>query len=349
MLPYLVHVLSLLLFSIHATAYSVGPQSAVQTLWRFPPGRRVENLCELPGGSIAVTLTTEPTLYYVDTKRPGTEPQAIKHLPSFTSLLGVALINRFTLAVVAGNVTNFVGVPGSFYVYLLTLSGKEIRRYHFPTAVLLNGITTLPHDPVHILLAGSTLGVVWRLNLFTGRVDQAIFDPCLHPGDPSGPFPLPGVNGIDAHNDYLYFTNSNKNFLGRFPIAWNGSATGEHEVLSHPLTPENVYDDIYVTDDNQLYVTQVAGDTINRVWLNSKTNEWEQQVVVGLPGDPPVERPTSAIVTSDYKNMYITTSSFGGGQILKVDMRERSNVWAEVANYMSYIFGSPNQKTISSL
>ena len=348
MVPNLIHVLFLLPFSIHASAYYVGRQSIVQTLWQFPPGGNVENLCELPGGSLAVTLTSEPTLYYVDTKNPGTEPKAIKYLPSHSCLLGITLLNPFTLAVVAGNVTNFVGVPDSFYIYLLTLSGKEIRRYHIPNAVLLNGITTLPHDPVHLLLAGSTLGVVWRLNLFTGRVDQAISDPCLHPGDPSGPFPLPGVNGLDAHGNYLYFTNSNQNFLGRFPITWDGRATGHHEVLTHPFN-HGVYDDIHVTDDETLYVTQVTGDTINRVWLNSNTNEWDQKVVVGLPGDPPVSWPTGVILTSDLKTMYIVTSSPKGGQILKVDMRERNNVWAEVVNYMSYIFGGPAQKTISSL
>lgn len=172
-------VLSFLLFFIHANAHPTGQQAFVQELHQFPNGTRVENICVLRNDSLLITLLTEAALYLLDLDSLHALV-LVQRILSHTSVLGLAQPDPDTVAVIAGNLSasTLASTPGSYSAQLLALSEQHppriVSSFAIPGGSFLNGMTTLPLSPQHLLMADSSLGAVWRLNLLTGAVDRPI-------------------------------------------------------------------------------------------------------------------------------------------------------------------------------
>ena len=132
--------LSILPFYNKIAAQPVSKEPSLQELYRFPNGTRIENVLVLRNGSLLLTLPTEALLYLLDPKSLNA-PTLVQRFPYQTSLLGIAQLNQSTVAVIAGNLTRSLygdnaGVPGSFSIFLLALSGRIVTSFPIPGASL---------------------------------------------------------------------------------------------------------------------------------------------------------------------------------------------------------------------
>lgn len=332
--------LSLLLCSIQIAAQPFNGDPFVRELYRFPNGTRIENVLVLRNGSLLLTISTEPSLYLLDPKSANA-PTLVQRFPHQTSLLGIAQLNQSTIAVIAGNLTgplyeDNAGVPGSFSIFLLALSGRIVASFPIPGASLLESITTIPNSPYYLLISDPTLATIWRLNTLTGTIDNPISDP-LFVKDPEiddGP----SLNGIHTLGSYLYFTNTHLGLLGRIPITPDGRHSAAAETRSYSFIYSRWDDFTLRPDDGSLYITDRVENTVTRV--GPQDGPYELSVVVsgGI-----VEHPTAVAFaisssTSSYSArsdssksccevMYVVTAGFlpgyggsGGGQVLRVDL-----------------------------
>lgn len=120
------------------------------------------------------------------------------------------------------------GKRGTWYVYSLDLrdwdpvasssSPPIVRRLAaIPTATWLNGGTAVPHpaSPL-ILMAESYQGRLYAYDLSTYTVDTWLDHAYL--GKMTSRPPWPGVNGVQYHRGWVYFTNSDRGVLGRVRV-----------------------------------------------------------------------------------------------------------------------------------
>ncbi|KAK5562657.1 hypothetical protein LTR43_011740, partial [Exophiala xenobiotica] len=114
------------------------------------------------------------------------------------------------------------GLPGN-------LTAKTRKVADVPTG-LLNGLTALNAVEGILLAADSELGVVWSIDVRTGKTGVAINDTSMAPVQ-SSTVPL-GINGLHVVDQSLYFTNTNKVSLSRVPLDMTtGMAIGPVETL----------------------------------------------------------------------------------------------------------------------
>ena len=338
-------VLSFLLFCTHIIAQYVDNNLFVEELYRFPNGTHVENILVLKNGSLLLTLSTEPSLYLLDPESPGA-PVLVQHFPHKTSLLGIAQLNPSTVAVIAGNLTGSLyednaGVPGSFSVFLLALSGQVVASIPVPQASLLQGMTSPPDDPIYLLLSDPTLGTVWQLDTLTGRVED------LYPG-PGLPEDIhffakspedegPSINGIQSIVYDLYLTNTHTGLLGKNFVTPDGRPAMAYPTPdTRPLNFTHCrYGDFAICPDLSLWIPDVIGNTVNHVRTigNSaiRTGDWDAPTTntVVLNGGI-LDHPTAVTFQNSRVRcevMYVVTAGFlpgyggtGGGQVLRVDL-----------------------------
>lgn len=329
-------VLSFLLFNKHTIAQSASEKDGVQELHQFRNETSIDNILVLSNGSLLLTLLTEPSLYRFDPEKPSEKPVLVHRFPHRTSLRGVTQLNQTTVAIIAGNLTGSIyqknaGVPGSFAVFLLDLSGRIVACFPIRKASLLNGLTALPGSSHLLLLSDPTLAVVWRLNTLTGAVDKAIADP-LFVTSPDSSFPALG--GIHVVGQYFYFAAANSGQLARIRINPDGTSSGEPPKTRNYGFIYYVFGDFAVTPDDYIWITDPIGKTVARVSPGGAS----QGVSLPLCGDE-LDHPTSVAFASNSVNestLYIVTAGFlpgyggtGGGQVLKADLQRLNSPCGE--------------------
>lgn len=307
-------VYSLLLFCIHTTAQSATP--FVKQLYRFPNGTSIEDVLVLRNGSLLLALITEPSLYRLDLKS-SSAPVLVKRFSAQTSLLGIAQLNKTTVAVIAGNTTSSEeniyppAVPGSFVVYLLHVCGKIVASFPIPEASRLESITTLPDAPQYLLISDPILKVIWRLDTRTGVVDKAITDFLFGPGEAGDP----GLGGIEAAGQYLYFIAQNQASLARIRITPDGRSKGDPPQTR--FFPPRFYalDDLAIGPNGTIFINDQYMSTVIQVKSSSSST-----ILDGVD----VDHPTAIAFAGNI--MYVVTAGFQpavggtGGQVVRVDL-----------------------------
>ena len=267
------------------------PSSGVQLVYQFKPETALENLEPRSNGQLVLTVSSEPAVYNIDPSKKNQPPTRLAQFPNVTSATGIAEIAPDVFAVVTGNwsTATFTAIPGSFYIWsvdLTTSTPTSNLITAMPEAAALNGATTLDGSPDLVLIADSTLGAVWRLNVTSGDYSIAIKDPLLSNWGSEVPI---GINGIRTFGGSLYFLNSAQGTYGRVPISSNGSATGEMEVIARVDLPQ-------VLDDFDM-------DWAGNAWIATHPNvvtevsaEGIQRNFTGASGGAAIEmsQPTSA-------------------------------------------------------
>ena len=219
----------------------------VEVIHQFPFPSWVQDLAIRRNGKILVTLLTAPELYEIDPSgRRGVK--LVHNFPEHLALTGIAELKPDIFYVSAGNVsilpaataataTNFslVGnnVPGAWDVYKVDLTkhhapAKVTKVAHLPQAFNLDGLTVLDADAGLLLLSDSLAGLVYKLDVKTGKSSVVIDDPSLKP--------LPAiaiaVHALRIRDGSLYFDNSAQQTFVRIPIHPDGTAAGPAVILS---------------------------------------------------------------------------------------------------------------------
>lgn len=166
--------------------------------------------------------------------------------------------------------------PGSYSIWsvALTSSSKaDVKKVtDLPEASFLNGMAKLPTSP-HVLIADSTLGLVWSLNTETFKYEVGIEVEEMKIPPPPG-FPL-AINGVKVHDGYLYWTNSGKMLVCRLKIDQDGKKAGEVEILA-----EGTFGDDIVVDERGIWVAQGMLNTV-ALLRDTRKGGWETEVASG--------------------------------------------------------------------
>ena len=338
---------SFFLFCIRITAQK---NKGVQELYRFPKGTGISNVLVLRNESLLLTLFTEPSLYRLDPK--ASKPVLVHRFPGRTSLFGIAQVNQYQIALIAGNLGSdngsveiYSNEQGSSSVFLLSLSGRILKSFPIPEAGALRSITTLPKTPQYILLSDGALAVIWRLNIRTGAVDQTITTNDLLSADERKPL----LDGIHVQDNYLYFTDAGYTGIGRLRITPDGRSAVESPEIQY--LSRYVYDNYYdfaIRLDRSIYFTNVYDNTVNYLapFEPYPASLGTYEVLASEEG---VVHPTGIAFSDNAPRcniMYVVTagnqpdldnqSELGnkniGGQVLKVDL---SNVGL-FSEYVAY-------------
>ncbi|KAL9614944.1 MAG: hypothetical protein Q9167_000586 [Letrouitia subvulpina] len=280
-----------------------------QLIYEFPNGTFVENLAVRPDGSILTTLTTSPDLYLIQPSSANPNPQLIHRFVGSTSALGIIEVSPDTFQV---GVTNASGLgqaaPGTSKLYQVTFprrysnKAKVSLTANIPNITAPNGLLALNKNK--ILVADSAEGLIFAVDLNTGKSNVAITDPLFAT---TQRLPV-GVNGIKLQGNTLYFTTSAQNLLGKVNINLKtGTALSSATKIVNGLPPAVGYDD-FALRDGAAYVANAAGNFIERVDLKRR----QQTVLAGQINSTDIAEPTSAAFGRNGKEdvLFVTT---GGG------------------------------------
>lgn len=147
------------------------------------------------------------------------------------------------------------------YLYQVAADGAPKRIAHLPDAEFLNGVATL--DSSHVLVADSYKGVIWKVNVKTGKhtiwIDGPLFE------RPSRETVYPGINGIQINNNYVYASNSTKALLVRVPINKDLSASTA-EIIKQGI----LVDDFVLDRKGNLYGATHIFNSIIKLTVNNE-------------------------------------------------------------------------------
>lgn len=232
----------------------------VNTIHQFDIPSWNENLVVRKNGQLLVTRLDTPLLLQVDPKKT-VAPVIVATLPSTCAgLLGITetLDDIFYVVAAAPFDGSFVKISNSssssvFKVNMNTfklnahgtiISNATISKIaDLPTAGFLNGMITLNAALGYVLIADAYNGVVFRLNVYTGKYTILIDDPKMKylPGSITNL----GINGIKIRDSYLYWSNSGNPIFCRILISPLGNPIGAAQIIA---TVNNVDDFVFRTD-----------------------------------------------------------------------------------------------------
>ncbi|KAH8799057.1 hypothetical protein F5884DRAFT_687198 [Xylogone sp. PMI_703] len=195
---------------------------------QFPNPTWIENIAVRANGDLLLTtVAPNASLYVLENPQAQASQPSVKLLNTFgvDSLTGIAETHPDKFVVVGGNFSgNAVGVQGSFAAWTVDFGFNDVAPQiktvaHLSKAVFLNGVTTVPGCN-EVLIADSTLGLAWHLNVETGDYEVGIRRPEMAPTQ-DAPLKI-GVNGIHYFNGYVYWTNSFEATLYRIEVGRQG-------------------------------------------------------------------------------------------------------------------------------
>lgn len=284
-----------------------------RTVYQFANGSWVENIAARANGNLLVTRSDTPELYEIDPRKQHSA-RLIHHFDGYQNLLGISETSKDVFAVVAGNISLTTGgTLGSFAIWKVTLSdhgnAQVAKVTSIPDAIFLNGMTALQPGSNTVLVSDCAQGVVYRVNVATGKYSVVLRDTTFLP-PPNAPLPI-GVNGIRLHGQSLYYVNTFKQLFGHVPIdTRTGAATGAAVVKGTAFPPDDFAIDTYGN-------AYVAAGTINEVFKIAPNGDIK--LFAGRTNSSLVEGATSAVFGRtwfDQRVLYVTTS---GGQASILD------------------------------
>ncbi|KAK5126036.1 hypothetical protein LTR85_011391 [Meristemomyces frigidus] len=308
MLSLVASIFAFLCFSF-TKALPFSNESAIQVIHTFPNETWIENLAIRKNGKILCTSINRAAIYQVN---PYERTATLVHQFPFADMaLGIAEVEDDAFAVVTASLNGTSAAPASARMWKVDMVAWEHGSTHAVELVanLTNvglpiGVTTLPDNKRHVLVADSAKGIIWRVNTETGAYDVAIADILLTYTSPLVPL---GVNGIHILDHELYFTNTGAGLFGKVMITANGSAAGPVQVIAKNIIP----DDFALAANGTAYI---VGDST--LWEVSPAG---QVAVLAGPSDPAILGDTSAHFGRTAKDSAVLNIVTNGGRTGPVD------------------------------
>jgi sugar lactone lactonase YvrE len=168
----------------------------------------------------------------------------------------------------------------------LSHDGLVLRSLVLPGVVFGNGMVLSGKQA--LLLTDSTEGLVWKVDLQSGHVEQWFRDPLLAPQPGSA---KPAANGLRRTTGALLLTNSGARKVYRLPVDADDRPAGPLELLRETVGA----DDMAVAADGTVYVATHV-DTVVRI----RGDGGVEPVVVR-----DVEGCTSVALSRDGKQLFV--------------------------------------------
>jgi hypothetical protein len=304
-------------------AYGEAPEHHV--VHQFPDPTWVENIAVRSNGQLLVDIITSPDIYLIDPPISSLDPASAKTttlVHSFApelSVIGITEVERDHFYCIVGNVslaTKNLGL-GTYGIYSVNLqtynsisnTGAIISPIaELPQAGLLNGMTTLDVSKGLVIMADSTEGAIWILNVKTGTYSILLQTPEMAPPAAGGPLAL-GINGVRLHRSgdtaTIYFSNQGAGIFYRFPLSISTlKPTG-------PIVP--VKTDVVVDDfalDVERGVAYLASSNQNAV-LQQPLDGGDYSILLGGTNSTELPGPTSVALGrggGEKGVIYVTTN-----------------------------------------
>ncbi|OJJ97694.1 hypothetical protein ASPACDRAFT_62667 [Aspergillus aculeatus ATCC 16872] len=215
----------------------------LRQIYRFPsfPTYLESIYVRSNGDLLAVTAFPDASLYYLTGVTKANDPDdpptvtLIRAFDEVNTLTSIIETQPDIFTIVAGNTSTYATViPGTFGVWELDLRPTKNNSKQPPQAReivriagggFMTGMDTI--SPTTVLVSDGSNGLVWRVDLTTGAYDLAIQVPAMHyPPWASAPV---GVNDINIHNGYLYWSNAFAATLSRIRLTDDGYAAAGAE------------------------------------------------------------------------------------------------------------------------
>lgn len=306
------------------------PPLPIEVIYEFPPQTWVENLAvQQSSGNVLVTLLFTPEIHEIDTVQK--TAHLVHSFKGYNSLLGIVELEPNIFYIAAGNFSIATGgVPGSWAIFELDLTRgstepQVTKTADFPQAIMLNGITALDKAAGTLLVADSGAGVVYSLNVRSGKAAIVIDDPTMK--SLSAELPI-GVNGLKIRKDNLYFTNLQQGLFVRIPIKGDGAAAGPAVVLSRNVEGA---DDFELDPSGDAFIAENGQN--NLAFLGPEGGNTTTLAGAPLQDKALLAGPTAVAFGRtrwDRESLYVTTSSglasganaTGlGGRLNRIDLR----------------------------
>ncbi|KAF9895310.1 hypothetical protein FE257_000214 [Aspergillus nanangensis] len=244
-----------------------------------------------------------------------------------TSCFGITKISPNVFTVVAGkfDLSKFAAQKGSFGIWKFDFSPRDdttatkgitwlyqqqrdkeknlnsapvvTKIADIPEAVALGASTLFKtRTSRFLLISDSPEGIIWKLDLDTGKHAIAFKDDSMLPV-PNGP-PM-GVNGIKVYNGYLYYVNVSKKEFRRVAIDRTASGSGPFELVSSEVTPDN-FD---IASDGTAYFATNTENTIVKL-----TRQGEVIQIAGNKNSTTLPGPTCCVLDREEETLYIGTN-----------------------------------------
>jgi hypothetical protein len=186
-------------------------------IYQFPNETWLENLVIRQNNQILVTVLSVPELWQVDPFHANSPATLVCRVPGATGLLGIVELQGDVFYAIAGNFTiaTTESTSGSYSIWKIDI--RSILRpaivsklTDIPEAVFLNGMAVLNKSKGLVVIGDAGAGVVFTLDVGTGRYSKTIDDPTMKPTDS---FPI-GINGMKIRGGYLYYSTTAQELLG---------------------------------------------------------------------------------------------------------------------------------------
>jgi hypothetical protein len=265
-------------------AAPLSPVSA-HTIFEWPKGTFVENLCPLPDGSFAISVLSEARL---DRVWPDGRHESWVQLSAPPTGL---VLQGTTLHVC-------VGVPDQTPAALWKVdvqTGVAQLGFVVEGATFLNGMAAMAQSV--LLVNDAASGNIFKLDLERSTSSLWLYDERLSRA-PQAPF-LPGANGLKVFDGYAYVTSNGRALLCRIPIGADGSA-GSLELLAERLRG----DDLALDAEGCIYIATHIGHSLDRVGRDGRRVSLAN-VAQGMAGSTAC---AFGMTDADRMNLYVTTT-----------------------------------------
>ncbi|MCJ1262843.1 hypothetical protein MMC22_002713 [Lobaria immixta] len=283
--------------SLEGIPSTLAASSPISLLYEFDEKDSLENVAARSNGHLLLTATHQANLYSFDPQQQDkSHPWLLKMFSNATSTLGIV-----------------EAAPNRLHKQLTIRKITDI-----PEAKALNGMTTIKRSPNLVLIADSSLGAIWSVDIERGSY-SIVIEHKLFTG--ASEFPL-GINGIATYDDKIYFTNSAQRLYGGIQINERGGATAAPEIIAHPLPDMEAWDDIAMDWEGNGWIATHA-HAVTHVTVGGRQRSF---TACSDCAELAMQRPTALVFGRNSQQarrpLYVVTSGGNApGQIFALDTR----------------------------
>ncbi|KAJ4152148.1 hypothetical protein NW765_017657 [Fusarium oxysporum] len=303
-----------------------------RSVYQFSNPNWIENIAVRSNGNLLLTMLTTPELYQLrEAQGPSPQLELVHSFDSLTGLMGIAETTQDTFIVAGGNFSSpGVGVPGTFSVWEIKICGRrpEVSKVvDIPEAVFLNGVVANSLIMDEVLIADSSLGKVFKVNVKEKKYQVAIKLPEMAP--PANAAIQLGINGVHIQNGFLYWTNTLLNTFFRVRITTNGTVAVGARVET-VATPPSSLDDFALDRKGTSWVTTNGNNSVLAISPNGKSvvvaGSISELTVAGATaaafGRTPQDRDILYVVTSGALAAPVNRTITEGGKIVAINTKD---------------------------